>query len=246
MKRILRLCVLVLAVVSASSACAQTHTDYLDATGENILPNADKAKYVRNVTINPDSSLSVVILYISGETKMLGTYVDLDLLVEHGDFKYFYANGKTESEGRFKQGLKVGVWKRWNFDGIAKPDRYYPDEDFKPTNRSTNGAKFPGGMDALQKLVQDSLNYPLEARERGIAGTVYVTFTIDATGEVHLPEVSSGVHYLLDDEAVRFVSSLPTWTPAAKNGTPVESSYIMPFTFDLGRYTSSSTPSGSK
>ena len=147
---------------------------------------------------------------------------------------HFYANGYKESQGRFKTGYKVGTWKRWNFEGVAKPDRYYPDEDFKKTNRTSRPAKFPGGMAALQTLVNDSLQYPAEARERKLEGTVYITFTIDATGEVSHPQISDGVHYLLDEEALRFVSSLPTWTPASKNGMPVDSNYIMPIVFDLG------------
>jgi TonB family protein len=88
--------------------------------------------------------------------------------------------------------------------------------------------------------VNDSLNYPKEAVERKLEGTVYVNFTIDATGEVSHPMVSDGVHYLLDEEALRFISSLPSWTPASKNGIPVESNYIMPIVFDLGSVSSAS------
>jgi TonB family protein len=89
-------------------------------------------------------------------------------------------------------------------------------------------------MAALQVLVTDSLVYPEEAKKQKIQGTVYVTFTIDATGEVSQPQITDGVHALLDEEALRFVSSLPTWVPAAKSGIPVDSNYIMPITFDLG------------
>ena len=170
---------------------------------------------------------------------MSGTYVDPKLEIANGDFVYYYANGYKESQGRFKNGYKVGIWKRWNFEGVAKPDRYYPDEDFKPNNRTSKPAKFPGGMGALQALVNDSLKFPDEAKERKLEGTVYVTFTIDATGEVSRPQISDGVHYLLDEEALRFVTSMPTWTPAAKNGMPVDSNYIMPITFDLGENTTS-------
>jgi TonB family protein len=165
---------------------------------------------------------------------MTGIYADKDLQIGNGDFTYFYANGYKESEGRFKNGYKVGTWKRWNFEGKPKPDRFYPDEHFVKTNRTSQAAKFPGGMAALQKLVSDSLNYPEQAKNQKIQGTVYVTFTIDATGEVSQPQITDGVHALLDEEALRFVSSLPTWVPAAKSGIPVDSNYIMPFTFDLG------------
>jgi protein TonB len=215
------------------NSIAQVKGQLLDAQ-HHITAVPEKAKFSRDIVISPDSIYHVTVKFITGETFMSGSYIDPKLEIADGNFTYYYANGYKESEGRFKNGYKVGVWKRWNFEGVAKPDRYYPDENFKATNRTSKPAKFPGGMSALQAMVNDSLKYPAEARERKIEGTVYVTFTIDATGEVSRPQVSDGVHYLLDEEALRFVSSLPTWTPAAKNGMPVDSNYIMPITFDLG------------
>jgi len=244
MKRILHLCAFAMGIFLSVSALGQAVTsEYLDAQF-NVLPTADKAKYQREVTVSPDSSYAVLVKYITGETFMKGVYSDAKLENEHGNFTYFYANGNSESEGRFKNGYKVGTWKRWNFEGVKKPDRYYPDEDFVKKSRTTSPAKFPGGMTALQKMVSDSLKYPAEAKERKLEGTVYITFTIDATGEVSHPEVSDGVHYLLDEEALRFVSSLPTWTPAAKNGLPVDSSYIMPISFDMGSGSTLNTETG--
>jgi len=233
MKRILQLCCSAVAFLLVHSSLAQSRTEYLDLQ-HRVVADSSKAKFVREINMISDSVYTVTVKYVTGETFINGQYLDNKLQVPHGNFTYFYANGYKESEGRFKNGYKVGVWKRWNFEGIEKPDRYYPDEDFKKTNRTSKPAKFPGGMQALQSYVNDSLQYPAEARERKLQGTVYVTFTIDATGEVSQPQVSDGVHYLLDEEALRFVSSLPTWTPAAKNGVPVDSNYIMPIVFDLG------------
>lgn len=235
MEQILRFCV-VLYVLCCSSLFTHAQTQFLDAYFNNVL-SSDKAKYTRDITVENDSTYKVSMKYITGETMMVGVFADANLQNQNGNFQYFYANGNPESEGRFKNGIKVGVWKRWSFDGSKKPDRYYPDENFKAKTRSTNPAKFPGGMAALQKLITDSLKYPAEAKERGLEGTVYVTFTVDATGEVSRPEVSEGVHFLLNEEAMRFVSAMPTWAPASKNGTSVDSSFIMPVTFSLGNRT---------
>lgn len=224
--------IVLLLTVGVSVSNSQSRVEYLDQYF-NVQASAEKAKYKRDVSMNADSTYNVSISYITGEKMMEGLFLDKALEVEHGPFKYYYANGNPESTGSFKNGSKVGVWKRWNFDGRPKPDRFYNDETFVAKNRATIGAKYPGGMIALQKLVSDSLQYPQEARERGLEGTVYITFLVDASGEVRLPQVSDGVHYLLDEEALRFVSSLPTWTPAAKNGIAVDSSYIMPIIFDL-------------
>lgn len=243
MKQILRIGV-GLCIYLAGINLADAQTQYLDIYF-NVIPSADKAKYTRDVVIENDSTYLVMMKYISGETMMTGSYADSALLVPNGDFKYYYANGNNESEGRFKNGLKVGTWKRWSFDGVQKPDRYYPDENFKARTRATNPAKFPGGMAALQKLVADSLKYPEEAKSRGLEGTVYVAFTIDATGEVTHPEVSDGNHYLLNEEALRFVTSMPAWTPAYKDGIPVNSSFVLPVIFSVSnRSTQNLSPGG--
>lgn len=233
MTQILRIvCISVLSIL-ALGAAGQVRRDSLDFQ-HRVTSDVNVARFVREITTVNDSSFQVSVKYLTGESFMTGHYLDKDLLTAHGDFVYFYANGYKESEGRFKNGFKVGTWKRWNFEGKPKPDRFYPDEDFVKTNRTSKPAKFPGGMAALQVLVTDSLVYPEEAKKNKIEGTVYVTFTIDATGEVSQPQITDGVDQLLDAEALRFVSSLPTWMPAAKNGVPVDSNYIMPITFDLG------------
>ncbi|MFM9983783.1 MAG: TonB family protein [Flavobacteriales bacterium] len=239
MNKILRFSCAAFLVLCYTAVDAQSRTEFLDAQWKTVA-SSDKAKYSRAITlVLPDSAYAVTVNLVDGETIMQGSFKDKVLEIEHGDFTFWYDNGNMESKGRFKEGYKVGVWKRWNSEGIAKPDRIYPDENSPVTGnpggpKNIIAAKPPGGMQALQRLVNDSLSYPEEAKNRGLEGTVYITFTIDATGEVRLPEISDGVHYLLDEEALRFVSSLPSWTPASKNGIPCESSYVMPITFDLG------------
>jgi TonB family protein len=238
MNQMMRLSLLLCAFAFASFV-SRGQSEYLDGSF-NVVSSTNTAKYIREVQMVNDTLYKVTLKYMTGETMMTGSYSDAKLETENGPFKYFYANGNPESEGRFKNGNKVGTWKRWSFDGTKKPDRFYVDENFKAKTRSTNPAKFPGGTSALQKLIVDSLKYPQEAKERGLEGTVYVTFTVDATGEVSRPEVSEGVHYLLNEEAMRFVSAMPTWAPASKNGTPIDSNFIMPITFSLKQELNSS------
>jgi hypothetical protein len=53
------------------------------------------------------------------------------------------------------------------------------------------------------------------------------------SGQIIDPKVNDGVHYLLDEEALLFVSKMPPWIPALKNGNSVSCSMIMPITFQL-------------
>lgn len=210
----------------------QTITEYLDPQF-NVVKDSANCKYVRTVNRLADDNFKVQVNYKSGSLMMTGGYADKDLTLENGAFTYYYANGRIESEGSYRKGSKIGNWKRWNYDGRPKPDRFYPDDTKARSPRATAPAKFPGGTTALQDFVTDSLRYPKEALERKIEGTVYVTFIVDSNGDVRQAEVSEGVHYLLDEEALRFVSSMPAWTPATRNGVTVDSSYIFPINFSI-------------
>lgn len=212
----------------------QDKIDFLDSQ-LNVVNDSVNSKYIRTTKSASDTIFDVRINYRTGELMMTGRYKDPALRVEHGDFKYFYANGVVESQGQYHNGSKVGVWERWSYDGSPKPNRQYAEVDFKKSTRTTAAAKFPGGMTALQQMVNDSLQYPVEAVSRQIEGTVYVTFIIDAAGDVRNAEVTEGVHYLLDEEALRFVSTMPSWTPATRSGIPVDSNFIMPITFGISR-----------
>jgi TonB family protein len=210
-------------------------TVWLDGKRQ-VLQSSVGATHSRDLFLNDITNtyyVEVVSVKQNTDTLYWGNYYDRLLTLEHGQFKYFYFNGRSESEGEFKMGIKVGSWKRWNFDGTERPDRFYSDEKFDKGSRTTNPAKFPGGIDSLQKYVNTNLIFPSDARNRGIEGTVYVSFTVDKSGVVRYPEVTTSVHYLLDEEAIRFVSEMPEWVAASKNGNYIDTNFIMPITFDL-------------
>lgn len=199
----------------------------------NPMADSASAKYIRYVEVLGDTAFKVQVNYRSnGQLWFTGNFLDKELTLESGWFEFFYFNGNKESEGRYKNGNKVGTWKRWNYDGRPKPDKFNPDEIHQRKQRITQPAKPEGGITGLQKFLADSLEYPAEALERNIEGTVYVTFIVDKNGDLRQTEVSRGVHYLLDDEALRLVTSMPSWSPAMRNGVPVESSFILPIVFN--------------
>lgn len=97
--------------------------------------------------------------------------------------------------------------------------------------------EFPGGEEALKQYITSHINYPESARENGIHGKVYVTFTITKEGKVTGAKLARGVDPALDKEAVRVISSLPDWKPGKQNGQPVDVvSYTVPVIFDLKEF----------
>ncbi|MCD4736291.1 MAG: TonB family protein [Bacteroidales bacterium] len=81
---------------------------------------------------------------------------------------------------------------------------------------------FKDGIDALKKFIQDNMIYPQKAKDRGISGSVFVTFEVDTDGSVTNVEVLNSLDPLLDAEAVRLILLTDKmWNPGEQRGKPV-------------------------
>jgi TonB family protein len=92
---------------------------------------------------------------------------------------------------------------------------------------------FPGGDDARIQFLAENIKYPREAMERGIQGTVYITFIITITGEIKDVRNLRSPHQLLTNEAIRVIKLMPKWIPGKQNGKVVNVQYNMPIKFTL-------------
>lgn len=93
--------------------------------------------------------------------------------------------------------------------------------------------EFPGGDIALRKFIDENLKYPVDAREKGIQGKVFVSFVVDSLGNVVRPKIMRSVDPVLDAEALRVTTSLPKWKPGKQRGKAVSVSFTVPVTFAL-------------
>jgi protein TonB len=93
--------------------------------------------------------------------------------------------------------------------------------------------EFPGGTEALFKYVYDNIQYPQIALENEIEGNVYVRFCVTYKGKVEQISITRGVHPSLDAEAIRVVSTLPSWKPGRQAGNPVNVWYQFRIQFQL-------------
>lgn len=92
---------------------------------------------------------------------------------------------------------------------------------------------FPGGPSALMQYLAKNIKYPVVAEENGIQGRVICTFVVEKDGHVTDVKVAKSVDPSLDKEAVRVVSSMPSWIPGKQNGSAVRVKYTLPVTFRL-------------
>lgn len=82
--------------------------------------------------------------------------------------------------------------------------------------------EYPGGKEALDSYIAENLKYPAAAAANGIEGTVDVAFMVYANGSIGTIKIVRMIDPDLEAEAIRLVKGMPAWTPADKNGTPVE------------------------
>jgi TonB family protein len=87
-------------------------------------------------------------------------------------------------------------------------------------------------LQAFSDYVESMKRYPKRSRDAGTTGTVELRFRISETGLVNCVEITEGTDYELDKEAFRILASMPQWTPAKRNGVPVEAVYAVSITFN--------------
>jgi len=94
---------------------------------------------------------------------------------------------------------------------------------------------FPGGDEARNQFLADSINYPEKAIQKRIQGTVYVSFIIDGEGSVTDVKILRGIGGGCDEEALRVVRMMPKWIPGKQDGKAVRVLFNMPIYFKLRR-----------
>jgi TonB family protein len=93
--------------------------------------------------------------------------------------------------------------------------------------------KFPGGEKALMDYVSNNVKYPEEAKNKNIAGRVFVSFVVEKDGSIGEVKVLRGIGGGCDEEAVRVIKGMPKWKPGIQKGKPVRVSYQIPIYFKL-------------
>ncbi len=95
-------------------------------------------------------------------------------------------------------------------------------------------ASFPNGTNGLQNYFDKNLEYPADASNEGVEGTVKVTFIVDENGRLIAPQVSGeNLGYGLEEEALRVIKRMPAWSPAKVKGKNVKTRITLPIRFQL-------------
>ncbi len=93
---------------------------------------------------------------------------------------------------------------------------------------------FPGGDKGLQSYFDKNMRYPEDASAEGVEGVVNVSFIVDETGKLTgLRTEGQKLGYGLEEEALRVIMAMPTWTPGKLKGNNVKTKYTLPVRFEL-------------
>jgi TonB family protein len=96
-----------------------------------------------------------------------------------------------------------------------------------------NMPTYPGGDQARVDYMIKNIKYPKAAKEKGVQGTVYVSFVVEKDGSIREAKVIRGIGYSCDEEALRVIKGMPAWTPGTQNGKAVRVQFNMPVKFKL-------------
>jgi TonB family protein len=120
--------------------------------------------------------------------------------------------------------------------GVAQTTAIQPDE--APIFGNCNVLKskkelYDCSISNLTMYLNTALHYPTAARENNIQGRVKVQFTIDSLGKVGDAKLLNDIGSNCGTEALRVITSMPTWKPARYKGKAVTMYMTMPVNFIL-------------
>jgi len=203
---------------------------WFDSTWEP-LPGKKGAAYFRIVEMDSITQHYLATdYYSSGELYRTASYVSLEPEIRDGKFTWYYSNGRIQKEVVYEEN-KVVSYKVLNKTGedelsvlmnlkgkhgeaIVEPMKV----DKEPT--------FFGGNKALEAYKKDSLIIPNVVWTHMLEGCILVFFIVREDGSITDVRLMTKIHPDLDNEAIRFVSSMPRWNSALVDKTPVAVPYI--------------------
>lgn len=92
---------------------------------------------------------------------------------------------------------------------------------------------FPNGEVAMLRFIYDNIRYPTVALEKGIEGTVHISFIIEKNGQVTDIKALDNIGGGCAEEAVRIVRRMPNWNPGKIGGRPIRVQQTLPIKFEL-------------
>jgi TonB family protein len=164
-----------------------------------------------------------------------------------------YLRDKIVCEGLYKNGIKIGEWSYYSGENLIYRYDYQNDSLLffdniyckqkgiivprirKKDEWMTEKVDRPPLLlnSELGYFIAFNVNYPKEAQENDIQGTVLTLVTVSKTGKTLEYSIIKSVNEYLDRAALDVVRKTSDWCPAIYNGEKVDSQIIIPVSFIL-------------
>ncbi|MCC5920114.1 MAG: M56 family metallopeptidase [Cyclobacteriaceae bacterium] len=90
------------------------------------------------------------------------------------------------------------------------------------------------GINAYYEELSKLLEYPAEAKEKGVEGRVFIQFVVNKNGSLSDIEVIKGIGHGLDEVALSAMENInQKWKPGRQKGEDVNVRMVLPITFKL-------------
>ncbi len=172
-----------------------------------------KASFYKEPTGLEGDVYAARIYTMQGVLKAEGHYLDPELKVAHGHFRFYYPDGRVESEGDYAQGNKSGVWQRFDTWGQQLAEKVYNPEPLANIiyTVAPTMPQYPGGERAM-------VSY-LRSNGVGIKGAM-ASFVVEKNGDLSEIKVT-GAQPELADQLVQALEKAPAFSAGEKDGIPV-------------------------
>lgn len=167
----------------------------------------------------------------------------------NGNQKIIDGNGEYETKtdnyyeiGKIENGLKQGIWqgsiKSLNLSYQETYDKGKliqgittdaQNIKYEYTSSSSKGGP-KKGLKHFYQYLGSNFKISNDAKANNIAGTIVLSFNIEANGSVSDLKVTKGLGYGLDEEAIRIIKNYKDWIPAKNRGIGHKIQYIVPIT----------------
>jgi len=111
-------------------------------------------------------------------------------------------------------------------------DSDFFDDDFMLGRFADEMPEFPGGMDSLYAYLARTLEFPQDAKDKGVSGAVLAEFVVEKDGSINRNiRILKSLYPSCDREVARVIVQMPAWEPGKLEGKPVRCVFNLPIRF---------------
>ncbi|MBL0128963.1 MAG: energy transducer TonB [Flavobacteriales bacterium] len=190
-----------------------------------------KATFYREVTGKEGELFMAKTYSMDGKVKAEGSYSDAQLTIQQGSFVFYHPNGRVESRGEYVNGLKTGIWERFDAWGQELAEKIYDPEPLANIiyTRAQTMPRFKDGDEKeLVRYVKTKVD---SASEHRVKGTYTSTFVVEKDGSLSEVRLIEGQDEKIGQHVVDAIRSSAPWQPGNEKGQPVRVRMKVPVQF---------------